>query len=475
MKYKLITVFLFTMVSLTAQNEINWQNAAAVSASHFGNSHPRITCSEKGEAYMVWGRSSDQSVQFAYWNGSVFSTPVKVNVTNSASASWMGPDMASRNDTIYIVHKSVPEDDPNSHMYLIRSFDGGRNFSKPVQIESIGTDISRFPTVAIDKFGQPIVAYMRFNSKFLESRWVITSSTDYGITFQPAVLASGWGKSEEVCDCCPGSLTCVDGTCALFYRDNNNNIRDSWVSISRDNGKSFSSGFNVDNNNWNIFTCPASGPDGIILDDNIYSTFMNGKNSLSRNYLSRSSLSNDKFVDKIDLSANINNLRIQNFPRIAGYGKSLAVVGTQSVVANKVEIPMWFTNNYENGINTKYQLVDEFNISNCDITMNKNSIFVVWQDDNTRTVNFRSGSYNPTSLLDEKSNKLPVVYNTINSWLIESDFLTTLEIVDIHGRTIKTFDNIQNNNVEISKQDVAPGMHIAKIKTTSKTFYIKLL
>lgn len=47
---------------------------------------------------------------------------------------------------------------------------------------------------------------MKFNSSFKDSRWVVSKSTDFGLTFLQDIKASNWFGSEEVCDCCPGVL-----------------------------------------------------------------------------------------------------------------------------------------------------------------------------------------------------------------------------------------------------------------------------
>ncbi len=467
-----IIIFLIMLCKLNGQGNIIWKNTVSVAASHYGNNHPRITCNEKGEAYMIWGRTSDQSVQFAYWDGNKFSTPIKLNVENAATASWMGPDIASRNDTIYTVLKSVPEDDPNSHMFLVSSFDGGRSFSVPIRIDDIGTDISRFPTITIDQYGHPIVAYMRFDAGFKDSRWVVTRSTDYGKSFLPAILASGWGKSKEICDCCPGTIVCEGSICVMLYRDNNNNLRDSWASISKDNGATFTSGFNIDNNNWNLSSCPATGPDGIILDDNIFGIFMNGARNLSRNYFSRSSISSEKFIESTNLANNVQNLRAQNYPRIAGYGKALAFIGTQSVNTGTVQIPIWFTENYEKGISPIYQLVDELNISNCDIAMNQNTVFVVWQDDNARVINFRLGEYLQTSISKDQNKNQIIFEDQLDTWVFKGELIESIKVISSNGQLIFSENKINQNIYSLLKNKFTNGMYLFQVNsTTSKNIF----
>lgn len=239
-----------------------------ISTNTYGNMHPRITLDGAGNTLVVWGRMSDESVFFSRWNGTMFTTPIKLNPSwmKVATASWMGPNIASKGDTVYVVVKRSPEVSDTNHIYIIRSFNGGVSFSSPVRVSFIADSISRFPTVTIDATGNPIVAFMKFNSSLLDSRWVVTKSTDYGATFSTDVKASGYnGPTNGVCDCCPGAIVTSKNVSTMLYRDNLNNIRDIWTGVSTNNNANFYGGFKVDNNNWMITSCPSSGPDGVII------------------------------------------------------------------------------------------------------------------------------------------------------------------------------------------------------------------
>lgn len=63
------------------------------------------------------------------------------------------------------------------------------------------------------------------------------------------------------CDCCNISLL-VDnkGALNLYYRENQDNIRDIYEMISTDNGATFSKADNLYADNWKINGCPHSGP-----------------------------------------------------------------------------------------------------------------------------------------------------------------------------------------------------------------------
>jgi hypothetical protein len=284
---------LLIVFCLSASAQITWTPGMNISSNSFSNMHPRLALDRAGNPMMVWGRMSDESVFFSKWNGTMFTTPIKLNPTwmTIATASWQSPDIASHGDTVYVVVKRTPETSDTNRIFIFTSFNGGVSFNTPVELGFIADSISRFPTVTTDATGNPIVAYMKFNSMFMDSRWVVLKSTDYGSTFSSDVKASGWGNSTEVCDCCPGAIVSSGNTSAMLYRDNNNNIRDIWTGISNNNATTFPLGFEIGNNNWMLISCPSSGPDGIIIGDTLYSTFMSGGSGAYRTYLSKSSIS----------------------------------------------------------------------------------------------------------------------------------------------------------------------------------------
>ena len=214
-------VIVFNLNVEAQNNTITWDNNGMdISNNSFGSMHPRIAKDRAGNPLVVWGRMSDKSVMFSRWNGTAFTTPVRLNPSGMdvATASWMGPDIASHGDTVYVIVKRTPEVTDTNYIYIIRSFDGGQSFVAPVRVDMIADSISRFPTIATDPLGNPLVAFMKFNSSFSDSRWVVTKSTDFGNTFSPDVLASGWDGSTEVCDCCPGSIVSDGNNSAVLYR-----------------------------------------------------------------------------------------------------------------------------------------------------------------------------------------------------------------------------------------------------------------
>jgi len=398
---KLLSVLI--ALNASAQSGITWTTGLNIATSATGNEHPRIATNAAGNPLVLWGYN--ERAMFSRWNGTAFTAPVMLNpmTMTIAEAGWMGPDIAAHGDTVYVVFKKTPEGDTASHIFLVRSFDGGINFSLPVRVDGITDTITRFPTVTTDAIGNPIIGFMKFNINFGNAQWAVVTSTDYGSTFSQSVLASRWSSpTSTVCDCCPGGVVNSGNTVAMLYRDNNNNIRDSWAGISTNGGAAFTSGINIDQNNWMLMSCPSTGPDGIIIGDTLYSVFMNGAFG-ARNYFSKTSLSTSTAL-VTTLTGSIAGLTSQNYPRIATDGNAVAIVWKQAVSGSD-QLPVLFTTNITNGFPAVYDTVDLANITNADVAISNGNIYVVWEDDNSGTVKYRTGTFTVTTGIEKSESE----------------------------------------------------------------------
>ncbi len=462
--------FIFALVLVQAQNKVTWTMGMNISANTYSNMHPRVTMDKAGNPMVIWGRMSDGALFFSKWNGTAFTTPVKLNPSwlMSSSATWMGPDIASKGDTVYVVMKRMPEASDTNHIYIVRSFNGGTSFSAPVRVDFIADSMSRFPTVAIDETGNPVVGFMKFNSSFMDSRWVITRSTDYGMTFKTDVKASGHsGPASEVCDCCPASLALSGTRSAIVYRDNLSNKRDMWTGVSTNGSTSFNNGFMVDNTNWMINSCPSSGPDAIIIGDSLYTVFLSGSGSY-RTYLSRTSLSGGALsVSK--LTGNITGLTQQNYPRIAGDGNAVAIVWKQNVNGIS-QLPLLFTNNIAKGFGV-FDTVDLGDITNADVTMKDGKICVVWEDDNSGTVKFRMGTYTVSTGISEPSSQgylSPVLFPNPAGSNLNIQFTgevpnAEIRILNVLGEEIYSSKVKDSNNVHVDLSEFEKGIYFLQV------------
>ncbi|MFN0176834.1 MAG: T9SS type A sorting domain-containing protein [Saprospiraceae bacterium] len=402
MKYFVFLALFLICQSAIAQSGINWSQSTIVASNQYGNMHPRVVTDGSGDPLIIWGNNNSKQVFFSRWIGNGFSIPVNLNPDSIPifAASWAGPDLASHGDTVYVVFKETPED--ASGIYIVRSFDGGANFSAPFRVDSIVNGKSRFPAVSTDANGHPLVAFMKFNQSWGDAHYVLAKSADNGSTFGPDELGSGF-SGGAVCDCCPASVTSSGNTVALLYRDNLNNLRNSWAGISFDNASSFGAGIEIDNTDWMINACPSSGPDGIIIGDGLYSVFMSAASGKTLCYRSHSSLSTFQLESIEPLTGEFAGLGQQNFPRIATAGIAAAVVWRQTVNGS-AQLAVQFTDNIFNGFPSGHTVLAGSNVMNADIALSSNGkAYVVWEDMSTGTVNYKHGVFSLSGASDPAS------------------------------------------------------------------------
>ena len=458
----LITFLLFKYMSF-AQTGIVWSSAQDVAMSHHDNQHPRIVIDGSGNPLIIWGKLSSKECMFSRWDSTMFTLPVALNPMSIPvfTASFAGPDIASKGDTVYVVYKETPED--TTLIYVISSFDRGVNFSSPVPVDlSIAPDNSRFPTITVDELGNPMVAYMRFDMGFMNARWVIARSTDFGNSFSTDVLASGW-SGGTVCDCCPGSIVSNGNSVTMLYRDNLNNMRDIWCGISSDSGNTFTIGFNIDQNNWMINACPSTGPDGVVIGDTLYTVYMNGANG-DKVYMSSSSLS--AMTSQTTQLAQLN----ANFPRISNSDKAVAVVWRQSNMGN-TELALQFTNNMDSGLSVLYDTLAMDGVENADVIVHEGKVHVVWEDNNSGTVKYQMGTYTPltTSVSEQNNNTEVVIYpNPVTSSILnvvssDKDILK-YSIIKVLG-TIVISKQVTTKNLSIDLSSLSSGPYFIQIDT----------
>lgn len=148
-----------------------------------------------------------------------------------------------------------------SQIRYTESKDGGKTWTEPKNVDNDATPLVRgfFDAVVLPN-DEIAVAYLKDvkNSTKHEERDLRIAITKNGI-FQDEQLID-----PVVCDCCNISLL-VDGKGILnvYYRDNNDDIRDIAVMKSNDNGISFSKSEIIHNDKWEIKGCPHSGASSV--------------------------------------------------------------------------------------------------------------------------------------------------------------------------------------------------------------------
>ena len=461
---------------------ITWGTPITVTTGTGSNLHPRIKLNRSGNPYILWGKT-DTRTYFSKWNGTAFTTPIVPSGSLTIFAqSWAGPDLAALGDTVYVSMKVTPETSNTNYCYLAHSYNGGSSFSPPVRIDNIDTNTSRFPIVTTTANGNPLIAFMKFNAALLSNaHYVVSRSTDYGLTFSADTPASR-SVGGEVCNCCPSTIISSGSTAIMLYRNNLSNLRDMWAGISNDGGISFTNHLTVDNTNWNISSCPASGPNGFVIGDSIYTVFMSGATGTSLAYMSRTSISGLSSATAA-ITGTFAGLSSQNYPRIANAGNAATVVWVQNTTSGQ-SIVYSFINNISSGFSgyTTVTGATGSGIMNADVAMTPGAIHIVWEDDNTGKVMYVKGTYTvPTSVLPLANKQLIEVYpnpanDNFNVVLTNINNISYCYLTDNMGRNIELKPAIKNGKATFSLNGVAKGSYYFIMSdNTGKNYYSKLI
>jgi hypothetical protein len=463
-----ISLFLLLATHTFAQNGVIWYDPITVSDKIYGNLHPRIILDQEHKPLVLWGDINGKAY-LSHFNGKTFDEPTQINsgIQPVFTESWAGPEMTSHGDTIYVVYKKMPEE--TGHIFIKHSYDGGKTFSIETQVDDDRPFITRFPTVAIDPYGNPLVAFMRLDPGFVNARYYLDKSTDLGETFTYDTLIANY-SGGTVSDCCPATVIESGNAAVILYRDNHELHRNIWAGISHDGARAFPHGVQVDNTEWSTDRCPANAPDGIIIGDTLYSVFASGDNPLV--YLSKTTLSTLS-VSSTELTGKFVGLTSQNFPRITNYGNASAMVWTQAISADN-QVCLFFTGDIANGFPPHYDTVASGTLGIADVAMGGGHVYIVWEDNFTGKLMCRVGFYE-----ESKENRLLAENTTIalkrgpngKFFSVALANISSVMMVDGEGRENEMDIKASAASCRVNTEDLDPGMYIVKIYTKDDKVY----
>jgi hypothetical protein len=229
-----------------------------------GSQTPNLAVGLNGNLYLSWiePREGGHALRFSTRQGDGWSEPRTIASGDNWFVNWADfPSMAALEDGTLAAHWLVRSGDaPYAYDVVISlSRDGGINWSEPVRPHRDATKtehgfVSLLPTPDDG-----------FAVLWLDGRK--TADTPAGaMTLRHATLLPDGALEDEalvdesVCDCCStDALRTGDGATLVTYRDRTaSEIRD--ISVSRQDGSTWSSPRTVFADNWEIAGCPVNGP-----------------------------------------------------------------------------------------------------------------------------------------------------------------------------------------------------------------------
>ncbi len=161
-------------------------------------------------------------------------------------------------------------------IHFIESKDGGTNWTTPKAVhQDLDPGIIRgFFDATLMSNDELAIVFLKDIPGRPHERDLRIITTENGVPQAERIV------DPFVCDCCNlGLLTDEKGNLNLYYRENDNDLRDIAKVVSTDNGKTFSKQSWVYRDNWKINACPHNGPQAIAHGKTNLIAYYSGKDA----------------------------------------------------------------------------------------------------------------------------------------------------------------------------------------------------
>ncbi|MDQ3100222.1 MAG: T9SS type A sorting domain-containing protein [Bacteroidota bacterium] len=389
-KAVLFQAILCSPVLLPAQAQLQWSEPIVVLRGTQDQIRPRIVLNAELRPVILWGEASPAANYIAVGEGNAFSTAQVIHPPTLAPAvaDWQGSDLISSGDRIYAIMKMTPEN--SAGIYLVSSLDGGYTWSDTLRVDQVPGYKTRFSSIAIDPNGDPLVQYMQIDMSEVVHRNMVSKIID-GVVQPPIDVSSPFTAGED-CDCCPGQIISDGNDVAALFRDATENVRVIWAATSANGGGTFDQGAPVDDTNWILNACPASGPDGVISADSLYTVWMSGAVNGKKVYLGSSRFPDLAQGAMVQVHPAQPQSVQQDHPRIAGSVDTIGIVWQQTASTQSEVLFSWRT------AATELSEPDTINIEmlgpqrSPDITFANGTFHMVWADYQENAIIYRKAT-----------------------------------------------------------------------------------
>ena len=317
-------LFIFTtLLSTLSFSQIIFSPEVEISNHFTGYGRPRMALMANDMPIIIWfNEVSNQTIKISRQiPQGIFTPPVDIVGSDLEPIGFIGPEIAAKGDTVYITFICGIA---NNSIMIKKSFDGGLTFSDTIRVSPNDNNFQYYmPNIEVKDDGNPIVSYMKCTHNDTDFEQIVNISMDFGSTFDNEVNASELAPGEP-CDCCKSTIVTKGNNVYLLFRNNEVNIRNTYISKSTDGGISFTATQDLDDLNWIINACPTSSPNGVLNGDSILVASRSGATGVNQVYYSNVNSNNlqknyYRTIDEIGSG-------LQDQVEVAGEGNILGIV-----------------------------------------------------------------------------------------------------------------------------------------------------
>ncbi|NOQ75814.1 MAG: T9SS type A sorting domain-containing protein [Crocinitomix sp.] len=447
-------------------------------AESSGNHHPQVELIEPGRVGVTWTSNGTKDIYFSKHNGvDGFDDPIQLNPDGLEvqSYDWSGPDFAVEGDNVYVVFRSLGYE--TGHVYIVKSTDKGETFGDTVRVDALEDGFAQYPDLAV--FNDTVyVTFMNHDDGGANPSYDVARSVDGGLTFETEVLAAALIPGEA-CDCCQPEIIVNAEFVIVFFRNNDENIRDIKAITSIDRAASFTEWISLDDHNWYIPGCPSTGPDARFIETSklvsIYKSEVDGEGKVFLNVYDLEADASTDLVEIYGTSGTSGNL---NYPQVCYNDGVIGVVwedggdGTSQDVFFNQSATGSIDFNPDNAINlTAIAAVQ----SKPDITLDNGVFHVVYADATDFSVYYMQVAV--ANAIDELQLDLDATIFASKDQIIvtykETD-MASLIITDLNGRIVLE-QLITEQETIVRTAEWVKGIYFVQLKSGDKNFVKKIV
>ena len=463
------------------------------------NKMPDITVDDNGSVHVVWiNNDNNTNIYYAKSNdnGSTFSTPIQINTFDGhvSDILYSGPKIASVGNSIHVIWADKRNGYDETNIYYSRSMDGGETWSEESPIGDIAT-FNIYCEIVSGENGNIHVVYYKYNRRFLNFEHIYhVASSDTGQTFSQNEIVNNY-TSGIPCDCCPpGIIILNDGTKMVGFRNDIDDIRDTFASFSGSEENEWGSLTQLSFDDYEINVCPSSGPGMSRLGNKVAVSYMAGIDNTKKVFLKTSHDDAYTFSDSVWADPSAANDISQDHPSTA--------ITDGNWVHMIWEDERGGTDIYYGGMNagnSEITNIQALNDDGLDVTQlaprmadDGQFVYVVWEDYRDAQQVYFTTNYDPDAEIEDEifsknfrvNGLYPNPFNNnlnIDFYLFEES-LIELRVFDINGRSMEQVHRISyppgSHTINWDGKDYSAGIYfmqlnVGKERESHKVIYLK--